>query len=137
MVDDKGMVLIACKYSDISKYTKVFNANALEYHLWIYLNPEDVRDAYFIKAEEIGTDANNTTIYPDTFVRDSTCWIRANTGYLNLDIGNHIIKLSFVDRYTDTDFSLYVSYYIQNDNPEKPYVYMKKVDDIEVSEPTY
>ena len=35
-------------------------------------------------------------------------------------------KLMMVDRCTDTDFSLYISYFIQDNNPEKPYVYMHK-----------
>ena len=122
MKDDKIMSLRACKYSDLAKNVKVFNIDAMEYHLWIYLDPEDVRGAYFNEAKEIGENSECKTIYPDTFVRESTCWIRVNIGYLNSNIGKHIIKLSFVDKMTDTDFSLYVSYYITNDNPDQPYV---------------
>ena len=126
MVEEKAMVLEACRYDDLAKHSKVFNLAAIEYHLWIYLNPEDVRDCYFLKATEIGENADNVNIYPDTFVRESQCWIRANTGYIGTETGKHTIKLWFVNRYTDVDFSLYVSYYIQNDNPEKSYVYMKQ-----------
>ena len=136
-MQDKITMLEACKYSDLAKYTKIFNLATLDYHLWIYLNPQDVRDAYFIKATETGPGADNVHIYPDTFVRDSQCWIRVNSGYLNNSIGKHILKLSFVDRYTDTDFSLYASYYIQNDNPDKPYVYMPQQDEGDVESPTY
>ena len=124
--EDKIMSLESCRYEDLAKYSKVFNINTIEYHLWIYLNPEDVRDAVFLEAKEIGPNADNSKLYPDTFVRDSQCWIRANTMWLDTSIGKHTIKLWFVNRYTDTDFSLYVSYYIQDDNPDKPYVYMKK-----------
>ena len=46
--------------------------------------------------------------------------------YLNLKSGKHTYRLMFVERYTDTDFSLYFSYIIQDDSPEKPYVYMKE-----------
>ena len=134
-MEDKIMKLEACRYADLAKHTKVFNALALEYHLWIYLDPEDVRTAYFIGAEEIGPNADNSRIFPDTFYRDSQCWIRVNRGYLGDKCGKHTIKLNFVERYTDTDFSLYVSYYMQNDNPDKPYVYMHKEDGQEVSEP--
>ena len=123
---DKIMSLEACKYDDLAKYSKIFNSKAVEYHLWIYLNPEDVRTAYFYGAEEIGPNANNSTIFPDTFIRESECWIRVNREWISNSVGKHIIKLMFVDRFTDTDFSLYVSYYIQNDNPDKPYVYMKE-----------
>lgn len=122
---DKIMSLQACRYEELPSYTKVFNSEAVEYHLWIYLNPEDVREAYFYKAEEIGPNADNSKIFPDTFVRESQCWIRVNREYINNKPGKHIIKLSFVDRFTDADFSLYISYYMQVDDPEKPYVYMK------------
>lgn len=125
MISDKIMMLESCKYDDLPKYTKVFNTAEIEYHLWIYLNPEDVRDTYFEEAKEIGPNADNSSTLPDTFVRDSQCWIRAVTDQINTAPGKHTIKLMFVNRYTDTDFSLYVSYYIQNDDPEKPYVYMK------------
>lgn len=136
MVADNIMMLEACKYDDLAKHTKVFNKNELEYHLWIYLNPEDVRDAYFDSAKEIGPDADNSRIYPDTFTRESQCWIRANTDWLSASPGKHTFKLSMIDRFTDTDFSLYVSFYIQDDNPEKPYVYMHKDEDgAEASEP--
>lgn len=129
-------MLEACRYEDIAKHSKVFNLSTLDYHLWIYLNPEYVRDTYFIKSEEIGPSANNSTIFPDTFKRDSQCWIRANLGYLNLNPGKHTYRLFFVNRYTDTDFSLYVSYYIQDDNPDKPYVYVKHSKDDSSGKPT-
>lgn len=123
---DKVMSLNACYYEDLAKNCKVFNADTCEYHLWIYLNPEDVRQAYFVGAEEIGPNADNSRIFPDTFKRESQCWIRVNKNYIGTTPGKHTIKLQFVDRYTDTDFSLYVSFHMQVDDPEKPYVYMKE-----------
>ena len=123
--EDKIMSLQACTYKDLPNYTKVFNLNTIEYHLWIYLNPEDVRDTAFLGAEEIGPGADNSQLFTDTFKRESQCWIQVKTNFLNKKIGKHTYKLSFVNRWTDTDFSLYVSYYIQNSDPEKPYVYMK------------
>lgn len=126
MIDDKITTLQSCSYDNLAKNCKVFNLSTLNYHLWIYLNPEDVRDAYFDKGEEIGKGADNSKIFKDTFVRDGQCWIRANMDFLNLTTGKHTYRLSFIDRYTDTDFSLYISYIIQNDDPERPYVYMKE-----------
>lgn len=129
MTEDNITMLRACKYEDLALNSKVFSASTVNYHLWIYLNPDEVRDAYFLGAEEIGPNAKGSMIFPDTFKRESQCWIRVNIGYLSQIIGKHTIKLSFVDRYTDTDFSLYVSYYLQNDDPEKPYVYMTETQD--------
>lgn len=132
MSEEKAMVIEAVSYEKAIQNSKVYNRSQLEYHLWINLNPEQVREAYFVEAAEIGPDADNSKIFGDTFIRESTCWIRANTPYLNHKIGKHVYKLSFVDRFTDTDFSLYFSYIIQDDCPEKPYVYIK--DKIETPE---
>lgn len=122
--EDKATTLQSCRYEDLAKYCKVFNLSTLDYHLWIYLNPETVRESYFYQAEEIGPEADNSKIFEDTFQREG-CWIRVNMQYLNLKSGKHTYRLMFVERYTDTDFSLYFSYIIQDDSPEKPYVYMK------------
>lgn len=130
-IQDNVMQLEACSYNDLPKYCKVFNTNCTEYHLWIYINPEVAREAYFIDAEEIGPNADNSRMFPNTFQRMSQCWIRANREYLNNSCGKHTVKLRFVNRYTDTDFSLYVSYIMQNDNPEKPYIYMKDTNNSE------
>mgnify|MGYP007069998203 CR=1 FL=1 len=123
---DKMMILEACVYEDLPKYTKVFNEDTAEYHLWIYLNPAYVRNTYLYEAKEIGPNADNSKLFLDTFKRESQCWIKVKREYLNNKIGKHIYKLSFVNKETDADFSLYVSYYLQNDNPEKPYVYIEK-----------
>ncbi len=121
----KVTMLETSTYENIAKHCKVFNLSTLNYHLNVYLNPETVREAYFIEAKEIGPKADNSKLFPDTFQRTAQCWIQVNMEYLNLKPGKHTYKLDFVDRFTDTDFSLYFSYIIQDDNPEKPYVYMK------------
>lgn len=129
MIADKVMMLESCKYNDLAKYTKVFNTNQIEYHLWIYMDPEDAKDAVFLEAHEV--QDNDSKVSDGVFERQSQCWIRVVTEHINTSAGKHTYKLMMVDRYTDTDFSLYVSYYIQDDNPDKPYVYMKDKEDQE------
>lgn len=122
----EATTLQAVRYEDLAKQCKVFNLSTLDYHIWIYLNPETIRDAYMYKAIEIGPKADNSKLFKDTIVRESECWVRANMQYLNNKPGKHTYRLMFANRYDDTDFSLYFSYIIQDDNPEKPYVYMKE-----------
>lgn len=124
---DKVMSLNACTYKDLPSNSRVFNSKTLDYYMWIYLNPEDVRGCQFVKAEEITYGSASQDFYPDTFSRESQCWIRVTTHFIDTSIGNHIIRLYFVESVTGTEFSLYVSYYIQDDNPEKPYVYINEV----------
>lgn len=53
-------------------------------------------------------------------------WIRIPSSMMNLEDGQHTYKLSFINILTDDVFSLYISYIIQNDNPDKPYIYMNR-----------
>ena len=121
---DKIQILEACHYDDLAKHTKVINLDAAEYYAWIQLDPDDVRNSYFFGVQEIGISANNSMIFGDTFTRESECWIRMNMTHVARKPGKHTFKLSFVDRTTDDPFSLYCSFHLQVDNPEKPYVYM-------------
>lgn len=121
---DNVMTLVASRRADLSRNSKVFNLSSLEYHLWIYLNPKDIMGCTFLGAEEINNEEDFET-FSAAFERDSQCWIKVTTGLINKSPRLHIYKLNFVDTRTETDFSLYVSYYIQTDNPDKPYVYIE------------
>ena len=126
-LEDNIFTLTASNYNDIAKHSKVVNVNELDYFLWVYLNPEDVRDAYFLSACEVikpGQDA--VTTFTDTFERKSTSWIQIKTDFINKKTGLHIYKLNFVNYTNDVTFSLYASYTIQRDDEEKPYIYMKR-----------
>lgn len=129
---DRAMCLEACHYKDLSKYCKVFNLNSLEYFLWIYLNPEDVRDTYFRGSVEMDPNSNYERLLKGVYQRESQCWLKVNTHLINRSPGKHTVRFIFVDRRTGLDFSLYVSYYMQVDNPEKPYVYMKDSEENKV-----
>lgn len=124
MTQDTTLTLTSCKYSDLAKHSKVINVDELDYFLWIYLNPEYVRDSYFVCGSEMSNNPRIT--FHDTFTRPSTSWIRVKTSDLNKEIGLHTYKFLFADRITSDTFSLYANYIIQSDNQEKPYIYMKR-----------
>lgn len=121
------LTLTSCKYSDLAKHSKVINVHELDYFLWVYLNPEEVRDAYFCYGCELSD--NPLPTFPDTFKHASTSWIQIRTDHLNKEIGLHIYKFSFIDRTTGDSFSLYMNYIIQRSDQEKPYIYMKREAD--------
>lgn len=127
-VQDNILTLTSCKYSDLPKYSVVINEKEIEYFLWVYLNPDYVRDASFIGAREV-TDDKPVITFPDTFVRPSTSWIRMKTDNLNKKPGLHIYKLQFVIPSTDETFSLYANYIIQRSDVDKPYVYMNRTEE--------
>ena len=128
MTQDNILTLTSCKYKDLPKYSTVINSNELEYFLWVYLNPEYVRDATFISAQELTDDVPVIT-FPNTFIRPSTSWIRMKTDNLNQKPGLHIYRFQFANPQTNDVFSLYANYVIQTSDVEKPYIYMKRDND--------
>lgn len=128
------LILTASTFNDIAKNTKVISERSLDYFLWIYLDPTLVRDCYLFDVVEIDNECNNRT-YPDVFKHDRLCWIKVKTDYISKKPGQHIYKLSFVNRYTDASFSLYVSYIMQTENADKSYIYMDRESDIDTQYP--
>ena len=128
MTEETILTLTACTYKDLAKHSKVININELEYYLWVYLNPEQVREAFFLQGQEVNPKGKPIITFCDTFVRPSTSWIRIKTDDLNKSVGLHIYKFSFVNPKTDDTFSLYMNYIIQREDVDKPYVYIQRDD---------
>ena len=119
-------LLIACEYDKININTKVFNKDALAFGVWVNLPHyvcsfalTKIIDISKQKYEEIEFDASTVMQdYPHP-------WVRIDTSILDLVSGMHIYKLVF-SHIPTTKFheSVYISYIIQDDNPETPYIYM-------------
>lgn len=119
--------LIAASHDDIAKNNKVFNLSELDYFLYVQLEPPLSSKWYLYRVEEKLKDGSlRGVIFPDTVRKESPTWLKLTTTLINKEIGLHIYKLTFVDTETDVLTSLWFSYTIQNDNPDKPYVYMER-----------
>lgn len=53
-------------------------------------------------------------------------WVDAKSSGLNTVAGYHKYRLSLIDATTDIVTFLYFGYQIQDDNPDKPYIYMNR-----------
>lgn len=53
-------------------------------------------------------------------------WIELNCKDLDSSIGYHVYKLQFIVHRTMDVFDCYFSYTVQDNNPEKPYLYMNR-----------
>lgn len=122
--------LIASKHENMAKNSKQFNLAELDYFLYVQLDPPLSSKWYLYRIEEKMKDGSLKKIpFPNTVKRESPTWLKFATDYINKSIGLHSYKLTFVDRETDISISLWFSYSIQNDNPDKPYVYMEREKD--------
>ena len=117
--------LQACEYSNLSKCSPVWNKSTIPYYVYISVDPAIMRECALYQVDEITPEGSSPANCHAIF-RDVNCWLRATTGLLNTAAGHHIYKLSFVRRRDNVVFSLYIAYYVQDDNPDKPYIYMHR-----------
>lgn len=116
--------LEAVLYKDLSANTQVINLLHFEYEIWVHL-PSFCQGCRLFQIDQflpnLGEDLEMLTS-----VKQEPCkpWVRVTSNLLNKDVGQHIYRLYFINSRTEDIFSLYISYIVQNDNPEKPYVYM-------------
>ena len=73
---------------------------------------DDLDKIIYVPIESLGKPVMNTP------------WIDIGIKHLNVDAGMHTYRLRFIRN--DDCVNLYVSYTIQDDNPEKPYIYMNR-----------
>lgn len=122
--------LIASTYEEISKNSKIFNLAELDYFLYVKLEPPLSSEWYLYRIEEKMKDGSLKKIhFPDTVRKESPTWLKFTTDFINKEIGMHTYKITFVDTKTDVLISLWFAYIIQNDNPDKPYVYMNREEE--------
>ena len=118
--------LVACAYNRINLNTYVINKNAIEYETWIKIPPEFGKECILYEVKEI---VPNVKEFDFLNVIEHVCckpWLKAISSHLNLDPGQHVYKLSFINKFSNDTNSLYVSYIIQDDTPDKPYIYMSR-----------
>lgn len=118
----------ACMHSELNKYTPVFNTNEFEYKLLVYLNPDICRNFEVYKVSKVVEGEDKELPINGFIERENSCWLSILSEILSKQPGQHIYKISLVDKRTSDTCSVYFSYVAQNDSPNKPYVYMRNVD---------
>jgi hypothetical protein len=107
-------------YSDAQTHQKTLNKNQLENYTWIRLPDPQSLYLSLLDFRELNTDTN---IADTVTMETGHPWIRVETSNLNTECGYHSYKLKFTDSRLNDDVSYYFSYTIQDDNPDKPYIY--------------
>lgn len=116
----------AVPYSDIVMYTPVINQLQFDDVLWVdmlNIRPHDVT------VEDITNydTGEEVEISEYTYFRNmKSSWIRLSTEVLDNEVGMHTYKIELTDDRTKDKLYLYFSYTIQDDNLDKPYVYMER-----------
>lgn len=117
--------LEASNLHELNMHRKVFNVSTIEYYLWIHLPGEVLKDCELFQLDDVSDGLKEVSSWYKFVEReDKKPWLKLVTKLLDLSIGQHTYKLSFVNTFTQDVVPVYISYIIQDDKPEKPYVYM-------------
>ena len=118
--------LEACAYSDLGVHSVVINLLNLEYEVWIHI-PSFCRGCRLFQIDEfLPENREAAAVLASARQEPGKPWIRITPHSLNISPAYHSYRLHFINCRTDDVFSLYIAYIIQDDNPEKPYVYMNE-----------
>lgn len=119
--------LKASKYDKVSLHSEVLNDNQIAHELHLQIPVQIAHTCELHKLEELGDTV--TEVSDESWKRDDNrIWYQIKTSYLNMSVGHHLYKLSFINRVTDDTMFLYFAYTIQSNNPEKPYIYVNRAD---------
>lgn len=121
--------LIACCYDEVSRNTQVINKEQFPYWLWIQLPKCVLRDYVLYQVDEFFPHTGECDWLDKVDRESGRPWLRIQQNMLNLTVGKHVYKLSFINRYTDDIVDYYFSYILQDSNPDKPYIYMNRDTD--------
>lgn len=119
-------LLNACPYKEIPLNTIVLNKYAIDSYIWIHVPTEISKEFSLYQINEIVPDNIECTFLNSIEQECNRPWFKISTENMNLSSGQHVYKMSFVSVITNDICSIYFSYIIQDDNPDKPYIYMKR-----------
>lgn len=115
----------ACLQGCIASNTPVINLSTLEYFLWIRIPHNIAREYELYQASQSlpkKADIDNFKLFIEQECRKP--WLKITSKILDVSVGFHQYELKFINRYTNDIVTLYFAYIIQNDMPEKSYMYM-------------
>lgn len=116
--------LIAVPHRDVASANRVFNTSEIDYFLFVKVPQEFGRHFELYRVDEI-LEKEEKVCCKDMWEHDrGRPWYRFKSEKLNMDPGYHIYRLSFVNYSTNDTSMLFISYIIQSNGPEKPYIYM-------------
>lgn len=118
--------LDACLVDKINMHTKIFNKSKLEYYLWIHIPEKISNTCQFFQVNEMCPNPVESRFFKHFEHESGKPWVKVVTKVLNTEVGMHTYQLLFVNKLTNDVVTLYISYIIQDDNPDKPYIYMNR-----------
>lgn len=129
-----SVILSAVPYKQLAEIRNVYNKDDIinQGAVSIELPDQIASDGKYILKDMLQTVPESPAIpiaLPVSPQRVLTKWIDVNPGHLDMTPGTHIYGITLVHTTCTEICRLYFTYIIQDDNPEKPYIYMKREEE--------
>lgn len=125
-------VIQSSKLSEIPLHTVVYNKADFSEIVCVKLPPEMPRDMEL--TEIYNLDSQEDLDFSDQVTRDENRpWIDISSSILDTAIGQHTYRMTFSKPECKLKATCWFSYIIQDNHPEKPYIYMDRGEDKEDS----
>ena len=112
---------------DLSRHSHVFNLHNFADIVCVKLPDDFPRDFEMVGLYNLETDKD---IDFEDYVEQIMYrpWVDFKKSVLDTSIGQHVYRMDFMKAGFNIGASCWFSYIIQDNNPEKPYVYMNRED---------
>ena len=112
--------------------TKIYNSKDFSEIVCIKLPPQMPRDMDL--TEIYNLNASEDVDFADQVTRDEhRPWVDISSNILDLTSGQHVYRMTFSKPECKLNATCWFSYIIQDNNPEKPYIYMNREENSEES----
>lgn len=118
--------LSAVSRQNMSSFSRVFNTNEIEYFLFIRVPELFAKEFELYQIDCIDDKSVSLSDNAAWEHESGRVWYRIKSSMLNMKSGYHMYRLCFVNKRTNDTSSLYISYVIQDNTPDKPYIYMNR-----------
>lgn len=115
-------------YNGAIIHSEVINVGELQDSIWLKLPDSTAKYLTLSSVNSIGFENNGTAIdITDKVSRDTNrVWIEVHKSVFSLAPGFHMYQLVFDDSGTGSFLNLYFCYHIQDNKPDKDYIYMNR-----------
>ena len=116
------------KLSVLPTKTKIYNKADFSDVVCIKLPPQLPRDMELMEIYNL--DSQEDLDFTDQVTRDEhRPWVDISSSILDTGVGQHTYRMTFEKPECKLKATCWFSYIIQDNHPEKPYIYMKRDDD--------
>lgn len=123
-------VIQASQLSDLPLNTKIYNSKDFDEIVCVKLPPQMPRDMDLIEIYNL--NASEDVDFADQVTRDEhRPWIDISSSILDQTPGQHVYRMTFSKPECKLHATCWFSYIIQENNPEKPYIYMDRKENSE------